>query len=266
MKGGLVYKVSTMKTISIANFKGGVGKTTTAINLAAGLKNKGKKVLLIDADPQANLTQSLGLTGEQDNAMYSVLHKEAMGEKTRLTDVLVKASDLDLIPASLDLASAELELASVYGREQILSQLIAPLEDYDYVFIDCPPSMGMLTINALVASDYVLIPLQAEFLPLKGARSFLKHLELIRKLNKHIELLGFVLTKYDDRKTMNRQIKREIETEFSAAKVFKSPIRVNIALANAQENGMDIFTYDATANGALDYTELTNEFLARMNI
>ena len=255
-----------MKIIAIANFKGGVGKTTTAINLAAGLKNRGKKVLLIDVDPQANLTQSLGLTGEVNNAIYSVLHKEAMGEKTQLTEALVKASGLDLIPASLDLASAELELASVYGREHILSQLIAPLKGYDFVFIDCPPSVGMLTINALTASDYVLIPLQAEFLPLKGARSFLKHLELIRKLNKRIQLLGFVLTKYDDRKKMNRQIKREIESEFSKDKVFRTPIRVNIALANAQEIGTDIFTYDATANGALDYHELTTEFLSRMSI
>lgn len=254
-----------MKVIAIANFKGGVGKTTTAINLAAGLKNCGHGVLLVDVDPQANLTQSLGLTGEVSNAIYSVLHKEAMGEKTRLIDALVQTSGLDLIPASLDLASAELEMASVYGREHILSQLIAPLEGYDFVFIDCPPSMGMLTINALVASDYVLIPLQAEFLPLKGARSFLKHMKMIRKLNKKIELLGFVLTKYDARKKMNRQIKQEIETEFSAAKVFRTPIRVNIALANAQENGMDIFTYDTSANGALDYADLTTEFVARMN-
>ncbi len=255
-----------MKIISIANFKGGVGKTTTAINLAAALKNMGNKVLLIDVDPQANLTQSLGLTGEVDSSIYSALHKEAMGEKTHLMDALIQASGLDLIPASLDLASAELELASVYGREHILSQLIAPLTGYDFVFIDCPPSMGLLTINALVASDFVVIPLQAEFLPLKGARSFLKHLRMIGKLNKKIELLGFVLTKFDDRKKMNRQIKREIESEFSAAKVFKTPIRVNIALANAQENGTDIFTYDATANGALDYADVASEFLSRMNL
>lgn len=254
-----------MKVISIANFKGGVGKTTTAINLAAALKNRGSKVLLIDVDPQANLTQSLGLTGEAENSIYSVLHKEAMGEETNLTDALIQASGLDLIPASLDLASAELELASVYGREHILSQLIAPFTGYDFVFIDCPPSMGLLTINALVASDYVVIPLQAEFLPLKGARSFLNHMKMIRKLNKKIELLGFVLTKYDDRKKMNRQIRREIESEFSQAKVLKPPIRINIALANAQEKGKDIFTYDAKANGALDYKDLATEFLARMN-
>lgn len=253
-----------MKVISIANFKGGVGKTTTAINLAAGLKNLGKKVLLIDMDPQANLTQSLGLKDEVATSIYTVLRKEAFGEKTKLTDAIVKTVDLDVIPSSLELASAELELASVYGREQILAQLVKKLTQFDFIFIDCPPSMGMLTINALVASDYVLIPLQAEFLPLKGAKNFLKHLKQIDKLNKNLKLLGFILTKYDDRKKMNRQIKKVLKTEFKD-KIFNTEIRVNIALANAQEYGMDIFTYDATANGALDYTELTTEFLARMN-
>ncbi len=253
-----------MKVIAIANFKGGVGKTTTAINLAAGLKTRGKKVLLLDVDPQANLSQSLGVE-EDEKAIYSVLHKEAMGEETDLLEVLVKKSGLDLIPASLDLANAELELSSVYGREHILSQLIRSLTGYDFVFIDCPPSMGMLTINALVASDYVLIPLQAEFLPLKGARSFLAHFKRIRKLNKKITLLGFVLTKYDERKKMNRQIKKELETEFTAKNVFATHIRTNIALANAQENGTHIFNHDANANGAFDYADLTDEFLERMN-
>ena len=254
-----------MKIISIANFKGGVGKTTTAINLAAGLKNLGKKVLLIDIDPQANLTQSLGIIDEVENSIYTILRKEAFGEKTNLIDALVEASGLDLIPSSLDLASAELELASVYGREQILSQPIKPLKKYDFVFIDCPPSMGMLTINALVCSDFVLMPLQAEFLPLKGARSFLKHFELVKKLNSKLKLLGFVLTKYDQRKKMNQQIKQELEKEFSKNKVFKTPIRTNISLANAQEKGMDIFTYDKRSNGAIDYASLTKDFLSKIN-
>ncbi|MBQ4818570.1 ParA family protein [Aquimarina sp. MMG016] len=252
-----------MKVISIANFKGGVGKTTTAINLAAGLKKKGKKVLLVDVDPQSNLTQSLGITEDIKDSVYTVLRKEAFGEQTKITDVLMTASDLDLIPSSLDLAGAELELASVYGREQILSQLIKPLKGYDFIFIDCPPSMSMLTINALVSSDYVMIPLQAEFLPLKGLRSFLKHFELVKKLNKRIELLGFVLTKYDKRKKMNRQIKSELEEEFSEDLIFKTYIRSNISLANAQEKGMDIYSYDKNANGAKDYNDLTKEFLSK---
>ncbi|WP_298892643.1 ParA family protein [uncultured Psychroserpens sp.] len=253
-----------MKVISIANFKGGVGKTTTAINLAAGLKNLDKKVLIIDIDPQANLTQSLGITDEIETSVYTILRKEAFGETTKLTDALVSASGLNVIPSSLDLASVELELASVYGREQILSQLIKQLKTYDYVFIDCPPSMGMLTINALVASDFVLIPLLAEFLPLKGALSFLKHFELVHKLNSQLKLLGFILMKYDYRKKMNQEVKRELELEFTTDKVFKTHIRTNIALANAQEKGMDIFTYDKKSNGAIDYNDLTREFLLKM--
>ncbi|TPN83941.1 ParA family protein [Aquimarina algicola] len=253
-----------MKVISIANFKGGVGKTTTAINLAAGLLSKNKKVLLIDVDPQANLTQSLGITDDIEKSVYTVLRKEAFGEETNISDVIVKASGIDLIPASLDLAGAELELASVYGREQILAQLITPLKGYDFVFIDCPPSMGMLTINALVSSDFVLIPLQAEFLPLKGVRSFLKHFEMVKKLNKKVKLLGFVLTKYDQRKKMNEHVRALLEEEFSKEKVFDSRIRSNIALANAQQDGKDIFSYDKKANGAIDYLELTNEFLSKL--
>ena len=254
-----------MKTIAIANFKGGVGKTTTAINLAAGLKNRAKKVLVIDIDSQANLTQSLGIYGELEHTIYTVVHKEAFGEKTALKDAIVTASGLDLIPSSLELANAELELASVYGREQILAQLLNPVSAYDFVFIDCPPSMSLLTINALVASDYVLIPLQAEFLPLKGARSFLKHFELIYKLNKRVSLLGFVLTKYDYRKKMNQQVKEELLKEFGKEKVFNTTIRTNIALANAQQKGIDIFRYDTVSNGALDYEALTEEFLKKMN-
>ncbi|WP_010177185.1 ParA family protein [Aquimarina agarilytica] len=252
-----------MKVISVANFKGGVGKTTTVINLAAGLKKQGKKVLLIDVDPQANLSQSLGITDEIEQSIYTVLRKEAFGEPAKLMDVKQEASGLDVIPASLDLAGAELELASVYGREQILAQLIKPLKGYDYVLIDCPPSMGMLTINALVSSHYVLIPLQAEFLPLKGVRSFLKHLELVKKMNKKIKLLGFVLTKFDQRKKMNQQVKLELEEEFSQKMIFNTFIRSNISLANAQEQGKDVFSYDKNANGAKDYQALTEEFLEK---
>ena len=252
-----------MKVISVANFKGGVGKTTTVINLAAGLKKQGKKVLLIDVDPQANLSQSLGITDEIEQSIYTVLRKEAFGEPAKLLDVKLEASGLDLIPASLDLAGAELELASVYGREQIVAQLIKPLKEYDFIFVDCPPSMGMLTINALVSSHYVLIPLQAEFLPLKGVRSFLKHLELVKKMNKKIKLLGFVLTKFDQRKKMNQQVKLELEEEFSEKVIFNTFIRSNISLANAQEQGKDIFSYDKNANGAKDYQALTEEFLEK---
>lgn len=254
-----------MKVISIANIKGGVGKTTTAINLAAALKKKGKKVLLIDVDPQFNLTRSLGMTDHTKDSIHTIIRKKAFGDKTRLTDAMTNFSHLPLIPSSLELANAELELSSLNGRENILSKLIQPLKSYDYVFIVCPPSMGMLTINAMVASDFVLIPLQAEFLPLKGAKSFLKHFESFRKLNKKIELLAFVITKYDDRKKINRQIKEELETEFSKEKVFKTLIRKDIALVKAQRKGMDIFSYDRRSIGAIDYNNLATEFLSKVN-
>ncbi len=253
-----------MQVISIANFKGGVGKTTTAINLAAGLQHHGYRVLLLDIDSQANLTQSLGITRNADPSIYTVIHKAAFGEETRLQDALVNASGLNLIPSSLDLANAEMELASVYGREQILAQLLDALPDYDYVLIDCPPAMSLLTINALVGSDHILIPLQAEYLPLKGALGFLKHYEKIKKLNKRLSLLGFVLTKYDYRKKMNRQIKEELEQEFGKEKIFQTFIRTNIALAKAQQDGQDIYSHSPRSNGALDYAALTEEFLAKV--
>ncbi len=255
-----------MCVTSVANFKGGVGKTTTVINLGAALNNLGKKVLLIDMDPQANLSQSLGIGGDMEHSIYTVLRREAFGEPgTKLTDALITASGIDVIPSSLDLANAELELASVYGREKILSQLLKPLKQYDYILIDCPPSMSLLTVNALVGSDMVLIPLQAEFLPLKGARNFLKHFDQIKKLNKRLKLMGFLLTKYDARKKMNRQVREELEKEFTTSLVFNSRIRTNISLANAQENGQDIFRYDKRSHGAADYAALTKEFLSRIS-
>ena len=252
------------RIISIANFKGGVGKTTTAINLAAGLVKRKQKVLLIDLDPQANLTQSQGLIDGIEASVYTVLRKEALGEKARLLDAKVQVRQLDFIPSTLELANAELELASVYGREQILAQLLKAVTMYDFVLIDCPPSIGLLTINALVASQYVLIPLQAEFLPLEGVRSFLKHFESIKKLNQNLELLGLILTKYDARKNMNRNVKARLEREFPNGQVFKSLIRTNIALAKAQEAGTDIFNFNRRSHGALDYDELTKEFLMKI--
>jgi len=169
------------------------------------------------------------------------------------------------VPAALELAGAELELASVYGREQILAQLIGRLKKrYDFILIDCPPSIGMLTVNALVASDYMLMPMQAEFLPLKGARSFLTHIAKIKKLNKKLELLGFVLTKFDPRKTMNKQVLEQLSSEYGANKVFSSRIRANIALATAQEKGMDIFSFDPSSNGASDYRALAEELLTKI--
>ena len=257
-----------MRIIAIAGLKGGFAKTTTVINLAAALKAQGKNSLLIDADPQCNLTQLLGILGETEKNLFTELKKEMEGSGGDLEQALLKQNGIHLIPAAPELATAELELVSVYGREQLLTWMLKPLENkYDYLFIDCPPSTGMLTVNALMASRFVLIPLQAEYLPMKGAFGFLKHLEQIEKLKKKmeqpIELLGLILNRYDDRKNMNRQIAKQLE-EFFGNKLFETHIRTNIQLAKAQEAGMDVFSFDKNSNGAEDYRALSREFLKKL--
>jgi chromosome partitioning protein len=254
-----------MPIFSCATLKGGCGKTTTAINLAAALQRQGKTVLLIDSDPQSNLSQSLGIVDDVEKNLFTELSKEIAGEGGQLSDAIVQTSSgIDVIPSSIELAGAELELVSVYGREQMFTWMLENLKDkYDYIFIDCPPSIGMLTVNALVASNYILIPMPAEYLPLRGVRSFMAHLKAIKKLNKHLEIFGFVITRYDERKTMNRQIKEELESEFGE-KIFQTHIRSNIQLANAQQAGMDIFSFDKYCHGAEDYHKLAEEFLQKI--
>jgi chromosome partitioning protein len=255
-----------MSIISIAMLKGGLGKTTTAINLAAALQQLGKKVLLVDADPQANMSEALGIRDESSKNLFGELSKIIKGETGDLSRVVIQTkSGLSLVPSSIELAGAELELVSVYGREQVFTWLLEKLKDkYDYIFIDCPPAIGMLTVNALVASDYLLIPMQAEFLPLKGLRVFTQHIRTIKRLNSKLEVLGYVLTRYDERKIMNRQILQVLEQEFEN-KVFQTHIRTNIQLAKAQEAGTDIFHFDKNSHGAQDYDELAKEFLVKIN-
>ncbi len=254
-----------MKIISIAMLKGGPGKTTLVHNLAAALREAGKKCLLIDLDPQASLSQSLGILDEPEPNIYHLLKQEASGKAAMLEETILSISGLDLIPASLELASAELELVSIYGRENILTQILQRItSNYDFILLDCPPSIGMLTVNALVASDYILMPLMAEFLHLKGAKSFLRHVELIRRLNSKISILGFVLNRYDARKTMTREVEAKLIEDYGKDKVFKTHIRNNIALAKAQEQGLDIFQFDQQANAAKDYRALAEELLTKI--
>lgn len=256
-----------MPVISIAIQKGGSAKTTTAVNLGAALNCAGKSVLLIDMDPQANLSQSLGIGDEPEQNLYSELKKEMSGNGSNIRQAIQTIQPgLDVLPASLDLANAEMELVSVYGREQILRSIIEPVRnEYDFIFLDCPHAIGMLTVNALAASDYVLIPLQGEFLPLKGVHSFMTHFEQVRrKLNPKIQLLGLVLTRFDERKTMNVQVRDELAAGFGE-KLFRTVIRTNIQLAKAQEVGKDIFSFDKNSNGAKDYEQLAEELLRVLN-
>jgi chromosome partitioning protein len=245
------------KVLSISNHKGGVGKTTSAINIGAGLNKLGKKVLLIDLDPQANLSQSLGLTN-QDKTIYGALKGDY---KLEPVSVL---KGFDVIPSTLDLSGAEIELSSEPGREYILKELIDGIRnDYDYIIIDSPPSLGLLTINSFTAADEILIPLQAQFLAMQGLAKLVEVVEKIKsRLNKELKMGGVFITQYDGRKVLNRDVVETINAHFKS-KVFKTKIRDNIALAEAPAQGLDIFRYNAKSNGAEDYMDLAQEIIKR---
>lgn len=255
-----------MSVISIVIQKGGCGKTTTAINLAAALQRQHLKVLLVDTDPQSSLTESLGVREETTRNLYSELTNEIKGAVGNLEEAIIETrSGLLLIPSCIDLAWAELELASVYGREQLLHWMVERIEKkFDYIIIDCPPSVGLLTANAIVASDFLLMPITPEFLPLKGLRSFMGQLKSLQRLNSRLTLLGFVLTRFDQRKIMNREVLGILKEEFSG-KVFETSIRENTELAKAQQAGLDIFHYNIRSHGSEDYEKFGIEFLARIN-
>jgi chromosome partitioning protein len=243
--------------ISLLNHKGGVGKTTSAINIGAGLVELGKRVLLIDLDPQANLTISLGVP-RQRTTIYEALRGE--GELVPYTHKL----GLDVVTSSLDLSGAEMELINEAGREYILRELLGQVaDDYDFVLIDCPPSLGLLTLNALTSSRYVLIPLQTEFLAVQGLAKIKQVIDKVRaRLNKQLEMGGVIATMYDSRRVLNRDVVDTIHKYFGD-KVFKTYIRDNVALAEAPAQRSDIFQYSPKSPGATDYLELSREILAR---
>jgi chromosome partitioning protein len=240
--------------ISISNHKGGVGKTTSAVNIGVGLKNEGKKVLLIDLDPQANLTQSLGLQ-TVGKTIYHAMKGDALP---------IVTSTVDVVPSSLDLAAIESELASKIARESVLKKLLAPYRDkYDYILIDCPPSLGILTINAFTASDEIFIPLQAEYLALSGLSKMMEIMELIRsELNPSLKVGGIFLTQFDSRKVLNRNILEGVKDQFPND-VFNSIIRENVSLAEAPISQRHIFDYSARSKGAEDYAALVTEIIKK---
>jgi len=243
--------------ISLLNHKGGVGKTTSAINIGAGLAELGQRVLLVDLDPQANLSLSLGIPRQA-----VTIYESLMGESD-LSPYAAK-ENLHVITSSLDLSSAEMELVNEAGREFILRELFAGVEaDYDFIIIDCPPSLGLLTLNALTSSQQVIIPLQTEFLALQGLAKIKQVIQKVKlRLNKELHISGVLATMYDHRKVLNRDVVETIQKYFGPL-LLDTYIRDNVALAEAPASRQDIFDYARNSKGAEDYLKVSQEIIDR---
>ena len=249
------------KRIAIFNQKGGVGKTTTNINLAACLALKGKKTLVLDIDPQGNTTSGLGVSKRGlEDTVYNIL----VDKDYDIRNAIIKTDveNLDLIPASVDLAGAEVELVQVDQRETALKKGLEQIKgDYDYIFIDCPPSMGLLTINSLAAVDSVLIPIQCEFYALEGVSQLVSTIDLVKKsLNPELEIQGVILSMFDGRTNLSAQVVQEVKKYFGD-KVYTTVIPRNVRLAEAPSYGLPITAYDPKSKGAEAYMDFAEEFL-----
>lgn len=250
------------KIISLANQKGGVGKTTTAINLSAALAKAGEKVLLIDADPQANASSGLGVDIRTlDRTIYECL-VNGIDPTTAIINTRVKG--LDIIPSHIDLVGAEIEMLNIDNRENILKGIVSPLRDkYDYILIDCSPSLGLITVNALTASDSVIIPVQCEFFALEGIAKLLNTVKIIKqKLNPGLKIEGFLLTMYDNRLRLSNQVYEEVKRHFGDL-VFDTVIARNVRLSEAPSHGLSVLEYDSSSKGAKNYTALAKELLKK---
>ena len=250
------------KIISVTNQKGGVGKTTSCVNLASYVANAGNKVLLIDMDPQGNACSSLGVEVEKgQTSVYEVLLSEATAAQAKYSSV---QENLDVIPSNVDLAGAEVDLVYVENRENILKEALKELKDaYDFIFIDCPPSLGLLTVNALTASDSIIIPIQCEYFALVGLGQLMNTVRLIKKhLNPNIEIEGVLLTMKDNRSNLVSQVSAEIKKYFDQ-KVYETYIPRNIRLAESPSHGKPILLYDNKSKGANAYKSLAEEFLRK---
>ena len=254
------------KTIAIANQKGGVGKTTTAVNLAAAMAILEKKILLVDADPQANATSGLGIdVKNQKLGTYQLLEHTALADKTVVT---TSTPNLDLIPSHIDLVATEIELVDKKNREYMLKEALKGVnQNYDFIIIDCAPSLGLITLNALVASDALIIPIQCEYFALEGLGKLLNTIKSVQKIhNKNLDIEGLLLTMYDSRLRLSNQVVEEVKKHFGKM-VFKTIIQRNIRLSEAPSFGENIIDYDATSRGAKNYLSLANEIIkkTRMN-
>ena len=247
------------KIVSIANQKGGVGKTTTAVNLSTILAKKGKRVLLIDADPQGNATSGIGVDKEVDLSTYDLLIEEVPAiniiKKTEIRNLYI-------CPSNINLAGAEVQLVSMMSREQRMKEKLDVIKNkFDYIFIDCPPSLGLITLNSFTASDSVLIPVQCEYYALEGLGQLLNTVELVKKhLNKSLQIEGALLTMYDIRTNLSNQVVKEVKRYFNN-KVYKTVIPRNVRVSEAPSYGLPITVYDPHSKGAKSYEKLGKEFL-----
>jgi len=250
------------KIVSFTNQKGGVGKTTTCVNLATYLAAFGKKILLVDLDPQGNATTGVGVEKTEDlKTMYDL----CLGE-SEIKDLILKTriKGLDIIPSNVDLAGAEVDLVQKENREKVMrNALVTIKKDYDYILMDCPPSLGLITVNALNATDTVLIPIQCHFYALEGLSQLMNTVKLVRQyLNPDLQIEGVILTMKDNRNNLVTQVAKEVEN-FFGEKVYKTTIPSNIRLAEAPSHGLPIYLYDSRSSGGMAYQELAEEFLTR---
>lgn len=256
------HVIGQTRIIAIINQKGGVGKSTTAINLAAALGELGKQVLLVDLDPQGNSTSGLGVEMSLINTcIYDVLLSDVSVQEAIIPDV---CKDLDLVPATINLAGAEVELVTEMARENRLKDAVGSLRGkYDYILIDCPPSLGLLTVNALVAADKLLIPIQCEFYALEGVTKLLESMKRVKtRLNPKLDIFGVLMTMYDGRTTLSKQVVDEVKNYFGKT-VFETPIPRSVKISEAPSFGMSITQYDPLGKGSIAYVELAKEVINR---